>query len=132
MSKSKTARAARCFLWAAVSCAFVITTNVAARPGSLTCKIVGPGAATCQRFNADIAMDPSNRRDYRAWAQGYMSAILLGRPVGVDDSLDLVPPTFGLPDQLKFLEDFCVSNVTMDFSDAVEALYKRLRQEGKM
>jgi hypothetical protein len=32
---------------------------------------------------------------------------------------------------LKFLEDFCVSNVTMDFSDAVEALYKRLRQEGK-
>jgi hypothetical protein len=132
MSKSKTARAARCFLWAAVSCAFVITTNVVARPGSLTRKIVGPGAATCQRFNADIAMDPSNRRDYRAWAQGYMSAILLGRPVGVDDSLDLVPPTLGLPDQLKFLEDFCVSNVTMDFSDAVEALYKRLRQEGKM
>ena len=60
-----------------------------------------------------------------------MSAIPLGRPVGVDDSLDLVPPTFGLPDQSKFFEDFCVSNVAMDFGDAVEALYKRLRQEGK-
>ena len=58
-----------------------------------------------------------------------MSGILLGRPVGIDDSLDLTPPTFGLLDQLKFLEDFCISNVSMDFGDAVEALYKRLRQE---
>jgi hypothetical protein len=37
----------------------------------------------------------------------------------------------GLLNQLKFLEDYCAGNASMDFGDAVEALYKRLRQEGK-
>jgi hypothetical protein len=32
---------------------------------------------------------------------------------------------------LKFLEDFCGSDASTDFGDAVEALYKRLRQQGK-
>jgi hypothetical protein len=101
------------------------------RSESPTRKIVGPGATPCQRFNADIATNPASRRDYLAWAQGYMSGILLGRPAGIDDSLDLDPPTFGLLNQLKFLEDYCAGNASMDFGDAVEALYKRLRQEGK-
>jgi hypothetical protein len=38
---------------------------------------------------------------------------------------------FGLVNQLHFLEDHCAKNTSLDFSDAVEALYKRLRQEGK-
>jgi hypothetical protein len=33
--------------------------------------------------------------------------------------------------QLQFLEDYCARNVSLDFSDAVTALYKRLREEGK-
>jgi hypothetical protein len=49
---------------------------------------------------------------------------------GVDESLDLNPVTFDLIAQL-FLEDHCARNDAVDFSDAVEALYKRLRLEGK-
>jgi hypothetical protein len=60
-----------------------------------------------------------------------MSGILLSRPAGMDDDLDLVPATFGLLDQLKFLEVFCARNTSMDYGDAVEALYRRLRRESK-
>jgi hypothetical protein len=109
----------------------LIATNGITRSEAPTRKIVGLGATTCQRFNADVATNPGNRRDYLAWAQGYMSGILLGRPAGIDDSLDLDPPRFGLINQLKFLEDYCAGNASMDFGDAVEALYKRLRREGK-
>ena len=94
-------------------------------------RIVGLGAATCQQFNDDIKSSPLVRRDYLAWAQGFMSAILLSRPPGVDEGLDLNPPSFGLINQLHFMEDQCAKNASLDFSDAVEALYKRLRQEGK-
>jgi len=69
---------------------------------------------------------PGESKGLSGVAQGYMSGILLGRPVGIDDGLDLDPPTFSLLNQLKFLED-----ATMDFADAVEALYKRLQREGK-
>lgn len=60
-----------------------------------------------------------------------MSGIILSRPPGVDTGLDLNPPTFGLMDQLRFLEDQCAGNQMVDFSTAVEALYKRLRLEGR-
>jgi hypothetical protein len=60
-----------------------------------------------------------------------MSGIILSRPAGVDEGLDLNPETFGLVNQLHFLEDHCAKNASLDFSDAVEALYKRLRLEGK-
>jgi hypothetical protein len=94
-------------------------------------RIVGLGATTCQRFNDDVRSNPLVRRDYLAWAQGFMSGILLSRPPGVDEGLKLNPTTFSLVNQLQFLEDNCARNVSLDFSDAVEALYKRLRQEGK-
>jgi hypothetical protein len=93
--------------------------------------IVGLGAATCQQFNDDVKSYPLIRRDYLAWAQGFMSGILLSRPPGVDQGLDLDPAPFGLVSQLQFLQDQCAKNASMNFSDAVEALYKRLRQEGK-
>jgi hypothetical protein len=60
-----------------------------------------------------------------------MSGILLGRPPGVDEGLDLNPATFGLVRQLEFLEGHCAGDASADFADAVEALYKRLRKEGK-
>ena len=94
-------------------------------------RIVGLGAATCQQFNDEIKSHPLRRRDYLAWAQGFMSGILLSRSAGIDEGLDLNPATFGLINQLYFLEDHCAKNTSMEFSDAVEALYKRLRQEGK-
>lgn len=89
--------------------------------------IVGLGATTCQQFNDDVKSNPLVRRDYLAWAQGFMSGILLGRPPGVDTGLDLNPGTFDLINQLH-LEDHCARNTSVDFADAVEALYKRLRK----
>lgn len=94
-------------------------------------KIVGLGATTCQQFNDDIKANPALRRDYLAWAQGFMSSIILSRPPSVDQGLDLAPKTFDLVSQLHFMEDHCARNASLDFSDAVEALYKRLRLEGK-
>ncbi len=90
------------------------------------------GATTCQRFNDDVRSNPSVRRDYLAWAQGFMSGVLLSRPPGIDEGLDLAPATFDLIGQLHFLEDHCSQNAAADFADAVEALYKRLRKEGQM
>jgi len=60
-----------------------------------------------------------------------MSGIISSRPPGVDEGLDLAPVSFDLIKQLHYLEDYCARNVSLDFSDAVAALYKRLRQEGK-
>lgn len=60
-----------------------------------------------------------------------MSGILLGRLLGVDEGLDLDPASFNLLEQLKFLEEYCATNHSMDFADAVEATSKRLRKEGK-
>lgn len=96
-----------------------------------TARIVGLGAATCRQFAADAAADPQVRKDYLAWAQGFMSGIILSRPPGVDVGLDLNPPTFGLMAQLRFLEEHCAVHESLDFSTAVEALYKRLRAEGR-
>jgi len=93
--------------------------------------IVGLVATTCRQFSDDARSNPNVRLNYLAWAQGFMSGILLGRPPGVDVGLDLDPPTFGLLKQLQFLEDYCVQNAPQNFADGVEALYKRLRQEGK-
>jgi hypothetical protein len=33
--------------------------------------------------------------------------------------------------QLHFLREYCAENTSVNFADAVEALYKRLRREGK-
>ncbi|MCP4615771.1 MAG: hypothetical protein GY844_04995 [Bradyrhizobium sp.] len=103
--------------------------DVRAQP--LKATIVGLGATTCQQFNDDVRSNPLIRRDYQAWAQGFMSDILSSRPPGVDEGLDLAPPTFPLMRQLDFLGDYCARNASPDFSDGVAALYKRLRQEGK-
>ncbi len=90
-------------------------------------KIVGIGAATCARFNAQVAEAPASERDYLAWAQGFMSGALMRAPPGVDEDLDLLPPTLPLPDQAAFLRSFCREHPEQDYMDAVRALYHRLR-----
>jgi len=87
------------------------------------------GATKCAQFEADVARNSAAQRDYLAWAQGFMSGILLSRPAGVDEDLDLNPLTFGLLPQLEFLRSQCGQNQSASFSDAVVALYKRLRSE---
>ena len=93
-------------------------------------KIVGLGATSCAQFLSDAGTMPAVQRDYLAWAQGFMSAILLSRPAGIDEHLDLLPPALPLLKQLRFLQERCTASPESSFSDAVEALYKRLRQAG--
>lgn len=112
-------------------CALSWTAAAAEEHDTRSAQIVGLGATTCRQFTAETATNPQARKDYLAWAQGFMSGIILSRPPGVDAGLDLNPPTFGLMAQLRFLEDHCVRDETVDFSTAVEALYKRLRLEGR-
>ncbi|MBI2716988.1 MAG: hypothetical protein HYX37_21455 [Rhizobiales bacterium] len=94
---------------------------------SSTAKIVGIGAATCTDFLDNIDKTPVTQRDYLAWAQGFMSGVLLSRPARVDQNLDLKPAEFGLLKQLEFLRQWCAANRSQDFSDAVLALYKNRR-----
>lgn len=95
-------------------------------------KVVGLGAVTCQRFKDDVKSNAILRRDYMAWAQGFMSGLLVSHPGGVDEQLNLNPVTYDLVNQLHFLEDHCSQNGSLRFSDAVAALYERLRKESKI
>lgn len=115
----------------AIAAAMVITSQIATPEAvrAQTAAIVGLGATSCEQFLKDIGPRPELQRDYLAWAQGFMSGIILSRPPGVDTDLNLDPPSFGLLKQLRFLTDHCEHSPTTDFSDAVAALYKRLRQE---
>ena len=45
-------------------------------------KVVGIGASSCAQFNEEVAGSPSAERDYFAWAQGFMSGVLLRAPTG--------------------------------------------------
>lgn len=93
-------------------------------------RIVGLGATRCGQFSADVVKNPAVQRDYLAWAQGFMSGILISRPAGVDEGLDLIPSTFPLLKQVEFLREYCWQHSDDSFSDAVVVLYKRLRREG--
>lgn len=107
----------------------IVSANLALAQTKQKQRVVGLGATSCPAFLNDALRKPPIQRDYLAWAQGYMSAILLTRPGTVDDGLDLTPPTFPLLKQLEFLRDFCTKHPDESFPDAVDNLYKRLRQE---
>jgi len=92
-----------------------------------TVKIVGLGASTCAHFNQEIGENPALQRDYFAWAQGFMSGALIRAPQGVDEGLDLTPPSFPLQEQVDFLRAFCAKNQDQDYMDAARTLYRRLR-----
>ena len=93
-----------------------------------TAKIVGLGASTCAQFNREVEDSPALQRDYFAWAQGFMSGALIRAPQGVDEGLDLSPPSFPLLQQVDFLRTFCTQNPDKDYMDAARALYRRLRE----
>ena len=95
--------------------------------GAQSVKIVGIGASPCMTFLQQASADPRAGREYMAWAQGYMSGLLVRAPEGKDENLDLAPPTFPLRKQAEFLRIFCEKNRGAEFSDAVESLYKTLR-----
>lgn len=94
-----------------------------------TANIVGLGAATCREFNRDVQRNFHIQRDYFAWAQGFMSGLLMRAPAGKDEGVQLVPPNFPLLKQVDFLREFCIKNPNKDYSDGAIELYRMLRGE---
>jgi len=90
-------------------------------------KIVGLGASTCQQYLSDIQDNVAMEREYISWAQGYLSGLLIRAPVGVDENLDLTPPSFPLLRQAQYLREFCAAQPKLDFPEAVQELYRTLR-----
>lgn len=90
-------------------------------------KIVGTGSATCAYYLQQLKAHPAIEPVYFAWAQGYMSGILVRAPAGVDEDLDLTPPNFPIPAQAEFLRIWCSREPAKDFADAVQELYRTLR-----
>lgn len=70
---------------------------------------------------------PEVEKNFFAWAQGYMSGLLLRAPPGKDEDLDLAPDVYPLLKQAEFLRSFCTRNPDADFSDGVNDLYRTLR-----
>ena len=96
-----------------------------------TVKIVGIGASSCAQFTREIGPNSSTERDYFAWAQGFMSGVLAQAPLGVDEGLDLDPPSLALPAQAAFLREYCSKNQDHSYADAVIALYSLLQHLGR-
>lgn len=106
-------------------CVFAVLTLPASAQDAV--KIVGIGATTCGQFVRDATANPATQRQYLAWLQGYLSGIVIGRPAGVDEGIDLNPKDYPLFAQLKFVRDYCLSAPSASFADAIEALFKELR-----
>ena len=120
-----------------IVCGTIVAALVTCSPGlsaagaePAIAKIVGLGATPCAQFEREANERPAVQREYLAWAQGFMSGILMGRPPGVDVGLDLNPRSFGLRNQIEFLREHCRQHPTQDVSDATVELYRRLRREG--
>lgn len=105
-----------------VAVGILLATNAYAQ----SVRIVGLGATTCARFLQEVRGKPLLERDYFAWAQGYMSGIVISAPPKVDESLNLAPLSFPLQEQAAYLRDFCATNPSADYSDGVLALYHKL------
>jgi hypothetical protein len=89
-------------------------------------EIAGIGVTRCHDFIQQVGRDPAVEGDYFAWAQGFMSGVLLrGRP-GQDESLKLVPSQLPPEQQRQFLLDYCKHNPLRYYFHATAALYQRL------
>ena len=97
-----------------------------------TAKIVGIGSSSCNHFNREIQEAPVLKRDYFAWAQGFMIGALIRAPEGVDVGLNLIPPSFPLQEQVEYLRTVCAKNQNQEFMDATRALYRQLRKLGTL
>jgi hypothetical protein len=90
-------------------------------------KIVGIGAASCSSFLQEIDGNTAVERDYFAWAQGYMSGLLIRAPADNDEDLDLTPTRFPILKQAAFLRTYCAAHAGEYFTDAANELYRTLR-----
>ena len=110
-----------------IALALLLASTSGAWAQQASVKIVGIGSGSCREFLQEVRANSAAERDYIAWAQGYMSGLLIRAPAGVDEKLDLLPPTFPLQKQADFLQAFCSRAGDATFTDAVQALYRSLR-----
>ena len=106
---------------------FVALAQMATCRFAQTSNVVGLGATTCSAFNRDVERNFRIQRDYFAWAQGFMSGVLMRALPGIDEGLQLAPPAFPL--QVEFLRSFCAKNPEKNYSYRVTELYRLLRIE---
>lgn len=88
--------------------------------------IHGPGASSCLKFALDYTRNPPSEERYFIWAQGYMSAIVMMAPRGVDDTLDLLPASYPKESQLAWIRSVCAQDPQRSYAYAVRVLYRHL------
>ncbi len=86
----------------------------------------GIGAASCQKFALDYNRNPHLEEQYFIWAQGYMSAITMMAPGGIDDDLNLLPPSHPKESQMAVLRSVCYARPSGSYGAAVRVLYRHL------
>jgi hypothetical protein len=86
----------------------------------------GPGASSCLRFALDYTRIPPSEEQYFVWAQGYMSAMVMMAPGGIDDDLNLLPASYPKERQMAVVRSVCAQDPQRSYSHAVRALYRHL------
>lgn len=84
------------------------------------------GASSCLKFALDYTRYPPSEEQYFAWAQGYMSAIVMMAPSGIDDDLNLLPVSDPKERQMAVIRSVCAQDPQRSYSHAVRALYRHL------
>lgn len=107
---------------------FMALAIVGAASGSnaLELRIIGPGAATCEDFVRDIRVNPTMEREYFAWAQGFMSGVMLRAPTGVDEDINFNPEQFRVGEQIRAIRLSCIQQPSLQYADVVRAIYRQL------
>jgi hypothetical protein len=70
----------------------------------------GPGASSCLKFALDSTRNPASEEQYFIWAQGYMSAIVMMAPGGIDDKLDFLPASYPKDSQMTWIRSVCTQD----------------------
>src|SRR5215217_9717284 len=70
----------------------------------------GLGASSCLRFALDYTRMPRSEEQYFVWAQGYMSAIMMMAPGGIDDDLNLLPASYPKATQMAWIRGVCAQD----------------------
>ena len=64
--------------------------------------------------------------EYFVWAQGYMSAIIMMAPAGIDGDLDLLPASYPKISQMAWIRSVCAQDPLRSYGHAVQILYRHL------
>jgi hypothetical protein len=113
------------FLVAALA-ALLFTAVPAARAQDAV--MVGPGTVSCGTYLSRRAADPGIELLFFSWAQGYLSRMnYYETQLAGLNRMNLKPSGFGIPQQIEWVNNYCSTNRTQEYSKAVFELYRRIR-----